>query len=241
MNIQVVSDIHCEHMADNGKTFIAEMDPTEVDVLVLPGDIVNAVDFVRPITAICKKYKNAHVVYVHGNHEFYDSDRDSVVKLTQQAMKKNSNLVWLDCTLKVINGQRFLGAPLWFSYDDRIPDTYQYLSDFNLINDYETWVYRENKRAKEFFENNLKEGDIVVTHHLPSYRCVHPTYMCNSLNHFFVSDVSYLIEERKPKYWFYGHSHKSNVTRIGDTTLVCNPCGYLFQPNVSFQEKLILF
>jgi hypothetical protein len=34
--------------------------------------------------------------FVHGNHEFYGSDRNFVVAITKQAQAENPNLVWLD-------------------------------------------------------------------------------------------------------------------------------------------------
>ena len=45
------------------------------------------------------------------------------------------------------------------------------MSDFSVIRDFQSWVYEENARAVTFFRRELREGDVVVTHHLPSF-CV---------------------------------------------------------------------
>jgi len=44
----------------------------------------------------CERFRDAAVVFVHGNHEFYGSDRNFGVAITKQAQAENPNLVWLD-------------------------------------------------------------------------------------------------------------------------------------------------
>jgi hypothetical protein len=41
----------------------------------------------------------------------------------------------------------------------------------------------------------------------------------------FVSDLSALIERYQPDVWIYGHTHKSDATKIGMTRMISNAKG----------------
>ena len=72
----------------------------------------------------------------------------------------------------------------------------------------------------------MHEGDVVVTHHLPTQLSVHPEYKGSPLNPFFVCEMDPLIFEKRPKLWVHGHTHKSVSKMVGRTRIVCNPFGY---------------
>src|SRR5262245_11015037 len=93
MRIQLLSDVHVEFHRDDGRAFVESLDPTDVDVLVLAGDIAVGEGIPGTLSRFCRRYCNSSVVYVHGNHEFYGSDRRSVYALTQRAERQNENLV----------------------------------------------------------------------------------------------------------------------------------------------------
>jgi predicted phosphodiesterase len=240
MRIQLVSDVHVEFHRDDGRAFVESLDPTNVDVLVLAGDIAVAEGIPGVLARFCNRYRKSTVVYVHGNHEFYGSDRKSVCAVTQRAERENDNLVWLDGSLAEIRGQRFLGAPLWFP---RHPDESRLkrgMTDFSAIRDFESWVHAENARAITFFEEELAPGDIVVTHHLPSQKSVASRYVGHPLNPFFVSDLDELVLSRSPRFWFHGHTHTSARYQLGVTSVACNPFGYAgYDLNRDFVDKLL--
>lgn len=230
MKIQIVSDLHLEFDRDKFQSFINDLDPTGVDVLVLAGDICTARNMVGIIGAICRRYSEAKVVWVHGNHEFYGSDRETVHRLSKQAVDENPNLRWLDNSWTEIDGQRFIGTPLWFRYEPSNEPLEELMNDFHVIRGFKGWVYKENKRATDFLRNEMKEGDIVVTHHLPAERSVHPIYKGDGLNCFFLCDMEETILERWPAVWIHGHTHHSFNYEIdhegGKCRVVCNPRGY---------------
>lgn len=95
-----------------------------------------------------------------------------------------------------------------------------------MIPDFKLWVYEECKKAISFLEKNIKERDIVITHHLPSHRSVHPKWKGSLLNNFFVCNLENLILRKKPAYWIHGHTHEEFFYKIGNTTVICNPLGY---------------
>jgi Icc-related predicted phosphoesterase len=220
---------------------VDSLDPTGIEVLVLAGDIAVAEGLQPALALLCGRFRDASVVYVHGNHEFYGSDRSAVVDITKRAEAENPNLVWLDSSGTELHGFKFLGAPLWFplsTVDERLKRA---MNDFSAIQDFESWVYAENARAVAFFERQMRPGDIVVTHHLPSQRCVAPRFTGNSLNPFFVCDLTGLIMERRPRLWLHGHSHASVRVQIGETAVLCNPFGYAVEElNPEFLDRLVV-
>jgi Icc-related predicted phosphoesterase len=115
------------------------------------------------------------------------------------------------------------------------------LDDFSKIKDYESWVYSENWKAIDFLAENLGSGDVVVTHHLPSRKSVHPKYERSPLNSFFLCDVEPLIADRQPALWIHGHTHSSSDYQIGATRVVCNPAGYGRENSEDFDPgKIVL-
>lgn len=208
-----------------------------MDVCVLAGDIAVGDGIGGAMDLFCEKYPE--VVYVHGNHEYYQWPRQDVLSLTAAAADRHGNLHWLDCGAAVIGGVRFLGAPLWFSYNQYAPR--KQMADFHAIMDFESWVYEENARAKRFLRQHVSRGDIVVTHHLPSQRSVSARFKHSPLNPFFVCDLESLIGMQQPRLWLHGHTHDSLDYRIGKTRVVCNPFGYARgELNHAFEEHKLL-
>jgi predicted phosphodiesterase len=241
MRLQLLSDLHFEFHADGGREFVAALDPTGVDVLVLAGDIATLSGLGQALHAFCERYADARVVYVHGNHEFYGTDRGAVLDASARASQANPNLAWLDGSGVEVQGHQILGAPLWFREDAAAKPYRRMMNDFSQIREFESWVYAENARAQGFLERELQAGDIVVTHHLPSARSIAPEFEGGPLNAFFLCDLEPLIVERKPALWLHGHTHASTDYQVGATRVVCNPFGYAgHELNPAFVDKLVI-
>lgn len=244
MRLLLLSDLHFEHHCDTAE-FVSKLD-NDVDVLVLAGDIDTYDQIEDTLGLFCQRF--THVLYTPGNHELYHSSPAAVDAIRTRCLKRHPNLDWLQNELAVINGQRFLGGTGWFRED---PMSFMYeknMGDFNVIKDIKPWVYEEQARFEAFLNDNLQEGDIVITHHLPSEICIDPFFKGSVLNRFFVCDYSDLILDRKPSLWMYGHTHFEQDLKLGDTRLLCNPRGYPneFDPLIgqprpadSYQGKLI--
>jgi predicted phosphohydrolase len=238
MNIQLMSDLHLEMHRDKGASFLASLDPTDVDVLVLAGDVCYARDFKDILGVFGAKYK--HVIYVTGNHEYYKSSPKETHALLEAALP--SNVYWLNKTTVVLNNQRFIGGTLWFDEERNTKLYSAMINDYHLIKNFEPWVYQENSKLVNYLINHLEEDDIVVTHHLPSMHCVAEKYESSNLNAFFVHELDPLILDRKPKFWFHGHTHEQVDIMIGETRVLANPLGYPHEPGslVRFHERLIV-
>jgi Icc-related predicted phosphoesterase len=260
MRVRVYSDLHFEFHRDKGKSFVALLDPRGVDLLVLAGDITKMkVGFLPTLTLFRQKFQ-CPIVYVHGNHEFYESSRERVTRSTREAVQRLRGVYWLDNDIVEIEGRRILGTPLWYP-KSRPPETMistqeewdrglqryyhpkakkvvdEVWPDFCSSEGWEKWIYKENEKATQFLLDNMREGDIVVTHMLPSRQLIAPQWERAPTNAFFVTDLTPIIVERKPALWCFGHTHESIDTALGQTRAVCNPFGYVPKEiNPNFDE-----
>lgn len=82
---------------------------------------------------------------------------------------------------------------------------------------------------------------VVLSHHVPSYRCVHTRFSGDELNRFFVSEMAPLIEEKRPKLWAYGHTHLPHRCKIGVTDAVANPFGYPHERRAAAEYPCVVF
>jgi Icc-related predicted phosphoesterase len=237
LRIRVLSDLHLEFHRDGGASFLGPLAARDDEVLVVAGDLTNAARLGATLRRLAERFPA--VVYTLGNHEYYGSDRESVHASVRDACARSANLHWLECSSAVIGGVRFVGSTLWFPEDRQAPKWG--LNDFHLIHDFEDWVYEDNRRAVVYLREAARPDTVVVTHHLPSQRSVHPMFAGSPLNPFFVSDVEETLRARQPPLWIHGHTHVSMDYRIGSTRVVCNPFGYLGrEENPRFDPDLVV-
>jgi len=236
MRIGVHSDFHFENHADHGDAILNEI--KDVDVLVIAGDFENDGGLIDAFGHACAKFK--HVVYVIGNHEVWESSFSKIRAVLARASKMYPNLHVLDNQVAVINGVRFLGATMFFPNQ---PDNVlfeKYMVDFQLAENYREEVYIENERAQQFLYANAMPGDIIVTHHLPCHKSIHPMYERDALNRFFLCDMEHLISSQRPAAWIHGHTHFSFDYIFDETRIVCNPFGYVFACNKQWNASKII-
>ena len=225
MKIQLLSDIHSECFNDLQLIkFIDSLQSSDVDILILAGDVGNFKTFPDTIRLLCNKYKK--VLHVLGNHEYWHGSPDKVSENCNKLSKELSNYNLLNNSLVEIEGQRFLGTTLWFRDSAATKNLESRWVDFEQIEDSLPWIYEENKKSIDFLEKEMKEGDIVISHHLPSNESISLRYRNNPSNCFFSCPMDSLILERKPKFWFHGHTHDTVNVKIGDTLILNNPYGY---------------
>jgi predicted phosphohydrolase len=227
MKLQLVSDLHTEFY-DHPLSMLKHLEfSPDLDILLLPGDItVPAVRGEKKTREVLEYLsgKARTVLFTTGNHEYYRGRRETVHALLEAILPKN--FVWLQNTEATVEGQHFFGGTMWFPdaphnrmYEDQ-------LSDFLVIREFKTWVYEENRRFNDAARRLVTDKTIVLTHHIPAYRVVAPVFQGDSLNRFFVSEMTDLILSRKPPLWVYGHTHLPGDSVIGETRVVCHPYGY---------------
>jgi len=221
---QIISDVHTEFHRDGGKYFCENV-PVLSSVLVVAGDFTMHRYMVDCFTTLANRFEN--VIYVHGNHEYYDAVKEDVHNTMNKLTKRLSNFYWLNNKVIEIEGQRFIGGTMWFKDD---PDNVMYqdlMNDFTVIPGFRKWVYQENKKTLDFLNKEMKAGDVVITHHAPCQLSVDGRHKGSPTNRFYVCDQSELIRERKPSYWIHGHMHTPVEYPLYDTWVVSNPFGYI--------------
>ena len=245
MRVLITSDFHLEFGADPD----AEVGRlADADVIVIAGDLhlMRFLDQARD-AFLCFSRRYDSVIYVPGNHDYYRSDPeqvDGILRVVEQEIQQLS--VLRPERPVVIDGRRFFGGTMWFP--DGV-DNIHYeglINDFSLIGlpvpgsarraGFKPWVYNQNQLFRLHAEG-IQEDDIVITHHLPSFRSVAPAYLTDRGNIFFVSPMDELIERKRPRLWIHGHTHfPMDYYMPGGTRVICNPRGYLnelngFDPN----------
>ena len=240
MKIRILSDLHLEFFRDKGTKFIESLEVNDTDVLVLAGDITTCAGIEKCLNQFASKFPK--VLYVHGNHEYYQAKRDDVVSATiKTVLKHNSNLYWLNRNVVTIDGVRFVGTTLWFPSNEQTLKYKNHINDFYCIEGCNPWVFEENAKNIKFLNDEVKKGDVVITHHLPSFKSVHQMYERDPLNCYFVCEMDSLIIERQPAFWIHGHTHFSMDYKIKDTRIVCNPYGYdLQETNKKFDKNFTI-
>jgi len=242
LTLQVASDLHLEEHRDGGRTFIDSMDPLNVDVLVLLGDILSARFATQTHDLFARlAVKYPRIFYVPGNHELWKSTPQEGMNVLGAALAPLKNVTVFNNQLVTFNGHRFLGGPMWFPQWSPLYDyAATQMPDFQQIVDFHPWVVQENAKFQKLLKTNLSAGDVVLTHYLPSYQSVSPRYKGSATNPFFVCEMDQLILDRRPAYWLHGHTHDSFDYQLSGTRIVCNPFGYPKMLNSGYKEKLLI-
>lgn len=216
MRIYYISDLHLERF-----NFVPKIKnyKHEDKILVLAGDIATTYMDQKIADGFFNQcyemFGKDNVYYIKGNHEYYKSEYDEtkVIRLK-------------DTTRKIV------GCTLWTDFENGSIENMLVCSrgidDFHLIEKHTPLhQYKYFKRDFKFLKKNVKKDSIVITHHLPSFKCINKLYKDSDINGAFASNLNEFIIDKKPKVWIHGHTHKAVDTKIGDTRIICNPFGYL--------------
>lgn len=221
--IQIVSDLHTEFW---GEQSLDALDPVGVDVLVVAGDLTAFPLLETSLERLSRRYSETPVVYVLGNHELYDGSPTQAKAAVAAVAARCSNLHVLDGSTVTLDGLVFAGGTLWFPHDPACDRYRRGMSDFEVIDDFEPWVYEENARHVAFLAGLERTPDVIVTHHLPVASLTAAKWRGSPLNRFFVGDAEAVLARHAPKLWLFGHTHDPIDEVRSGTRFVCNPRGY---------------
>lgn len=225
MRINFFSDIHLE---------FGDLDPpdTDADVIIAAGDIGVATQGADWLKSLKKP-----VIYVAGNHEFYNRDYRTVL-LELRELCKGSNVHFLENNRHVLQGVRFLGCTLWTDLfaegDEKAQEIGHSLNDFRRVK-YDGEAFGVNhftglhQKSRKWLEKELAKPfsgkTIVVTHHAPSqWSWNEAPGVLKKLA--YCNDLKPLLHEYEVAAWFHGHIHSPGDYRIADARILCNPRGY---------------
>jgi hypothetical protein len=267
MKIRLVSDLHLEF----SDCFINNDD--NCDVLILGGDIMIAQDLhdhaepsntsdqaaIANGTGLGRRQEKAqrfrdffkrcsfqfpHVIYIMGNHEFYNGKFYAGIDYMREECAKYPNIYMLEQDMKIIDGVVFVGGTLWTNMNRRDPLTMHaiegMMNDFRIVrNEHRNYAcmsaldvaIRHDKTLayiKHVVQEHKDKKCVVVGHHTPSFQSCHPMYGNDTLmNGGYHSDLSeFILDHPQIKLWTHGHTHHPFDYVIGETRVVCNPRGY---------------
>ena len=232
MRIHILSDLHLEYLP-------FALPDAAADVVVLAGDIDNG-DF----GIEWAKQFDKPVLYLPGNHEYYEGEFDAV-QTAMSAAAHGSRVELLDCRELTLSGVRFLGCTLWTDYSlvrqgERpavVEASRKLCPDYQLIRRGARLFAPEDAialcvRHRAWLEAKLAEPfsgkTVVITHFAPHPRSIAPVYVNHPANPGFVLDLTDLMG--RAALWIHGHTHTFFDYRVCGTRVVCNPRGYPGEP-----------
>lgn len=227
MNIKYLSDLHLEFNPP-----LELFNKLEGDVLILAGDILDGkLNGLSTLEYICSKFN--HVIMIMGNHEHYNGRYTQTYNNLKNNLPNNIHLIQNE--IITIDNQRFLGATLW-SWMNEVDSYFAKvrMNDYRVIRTgpkNKPWLKKlspsdtisDHMQTALWLEENVREGDIVITHHAPSFKSCNPNYEGNTA---YATDLSDIMLDNKPSYWVHGHLHEAVDYTIGDTKVTSNPYGY---------------
>jgi len=252
--INSISDLHLE-FDDKGN--LPEFKFSEnIDFLILAGDIITSSrkgvpEYYTDWILNLQKYAK-HIIYVPGNHEYYNGRRDKFARIVKERFK-NTNVHFLLNESVVLDGIRFVGTDLWtdakldahhenslllreqdvklkftrnkdFKHITVKKNGFRKLSFVDRLN----WHYEaKNFILKEL--NNSVEPVILITHHGISKEQLSSEKYTSDTNYFYVSDIVDEILDTKnpPIYHFSGHNHQFKKGKLkGKLPFLINSRGY---------------
>lgn len=256
MKIQLVSDIHFEHYrnVEHSQNFDYSQIITNsenADMLVMAGDIGFYSDeiFQKFIEYTANLYK--YVLFVPGNHD-YHMGHQSIGEIDNELralFRPYGNVYFLNNESIILENINFIGTTLWCE----VTNTMTPIADVSIIcpknanelgtpSDYtEMWKKSLTFIRKTMSSSSPSDHIVVITHHLPTYKCIDKKYMgMGTMCKWFATDCEQLMwDDPHPDLWLCGHTHINNDLTINKTRIVTNPVGYpeITPTKVIFENK----
>lgn len=236
MKYYYISDIHLEWLKKIYFNQILKYFDvlTKNDVIIFNGDVCSP-KYQLDTLLNYLSHKVKHIIYVAGNHEYYDSSIEEIDNYITSLEDKYLNFSFLNNKKIVINNIEILGGTGWANVlNNRVSN----LNDFKVINgmtpEKMTLLYESYYM---FLKNNIdnKKQQIIISHFVPCKKLINKKFKDSDLNFYFCNGIYDTLYDCSPKYWLYGHDHnKYNRKKIKDTIFLTNQGDY---GNLSFQLK----
>lgn len=227
MKFCLISDLHSS--ADEylfHEQLAKDVEAGEPDVILIAGDFANThkKNLIRSTTKMMGEI--APTIYVMGNHDFYWNEESTPEDHSIGSV--------------VHDGVRIIYGTLWTNYFGEDPlEKYwsqRGLSDFRYIPEWTTerqvTCFDSDLRNMEWILEEESLPTVILTHHAPSRKCIHPKYEQTMLNGSFVNELDdWILHRPDIKVWCHGHVHDSIDVMVGPTRILAHPRGYRGETN----------
>lgn len=241
-----MSDLHLEFY---NKFRVNSLPEDKETILILAGDIIagkNLKQFEPFFKDVSTRF--AEVIWVFGNHEFYNG---SILRAPEKAQKAiaekypNIHIFNNKADVFIKDDVVFVCATLWTDFNKGNPN--DYMTANNGMNDFKRirtgppsspyqkkfqahlahCMHMEQLRNMCFlFEEHKDKTIVVVSHHAPCSLSADEGFRGKISNSAYYSDLSEIIHKYEPKIWFHGHMHTNSDYQLFNTRVICNPKGY---------------
>ena len=201
------------------------------------------------------------VLYVLGNHEYYDAELNSGIQEIRDTFKSMglNNITVLENDTIEFEDVLLFGSTLWTSCSQRNPiimsNVQRSLADYRKIStintdgektritaDHTITLHEESMAAlHRFLQTPTRKKRIVVTHHAPHIESIELYYRKSLSRDGFYEELFELIVDSDIHTWIHGHTHFISDYLIGNTRVVSNQRGYYACENTEmFKVKNLL-
>jgi len=242
MQVQVISDVHLEHLEGTSYDEFDLLLTPSAPVLIMAGDISTYdCDLLPAFLQFVSKNFDV-VLWVPGNHEYYNTHGISIREITDIMRRMcPHNVIILNNEVYDAyekDGYIFAGATLWTQIDtSRKNQIHKSINDYKyvyyepkmlLTPDIVNQMHAESKEfLKEVVATNRDKKVVIITHHAPSmYGTSDPYYDHNSLQSAFRSKACDEVKGDCIVLWVCGHTHHNFCIPIDTYKLISNQFGY---------------
>ena len=234
----------------------------DVDTIFFAGDIAASPEKLREFALRVEDEQPENVrdiVYVAGNHEWYDSARvklsDAGYQKYRDSMQGLRRSVFLEReTYRLNNGWTVVGCTLWTDLTNPVSEARARAE----INDYQKITYEKDGHyrklaphdvsmlhrksvafLKEALEGSDPERTVLLTHHSPVQYglSLHHENDEVALLDMYGARLENLISAYQPALALHGHTHRTCHRSIGETWIGNNPRGYELGKNPHNPDK----
>ncbi|TBE31182.1 phosphohydrolase [Rhizobium ruizarguesonis] len=267
MRAWIISDIHHARM----DVLWSNLAVPKADVCICAGDITNSiVDSIAYVRRFIEPHMPVVLVlgnhdYCGSGIDFALERARRLIDGQRIYLLENQSLVLDEC--RFIGATLWTDFCVSVGNDEHVPPEERRAKAFGLVPsrmmDFFT-IFRSNERRpdengmvtiKEIFDRHRQSRSfidqelgqpfdgrtIVLTHHSPLMQSFDPNFFGQITNAAFASDLSDLIERRRPSVWIHGHIHKFRDYMFDKTRIICNPVGYQQERDYSgFRSNFVI-
>ena len=255
MKFQIISDLHLEYyyeLPDINKIF-----EIAAPNLILTGDICyfKHPNFLKFFVEVSKNYDK--IFYIPGNHEYYayyeipDISYSEIDFLIKEKLKHFKNVYFLQKNYIEIGDIIIGGTTMWCktdkdpinSPDCKLLENPYFMQIRNKYMPIMSKIKKINKEQTNWLKDFIKIANeknkkvVVLTHYLPSIKCINEKYRSSPSNEYYYTPCDHLFES--VDYWIAGHTHTSKDILEDGCRIIINPVGTINESNI-YNKSLVI-